>query len=63
VPIIVERRYFRGPNRSGAGGHERGRDRAADAVVPAEGATGSFFNMFILIATGHDPRPSGSTTR
>ncbi len=52
VPIIVERAmYFTRPGQVFAGGHE-----SAGVTSPqtrwflAEGATGSFFNMFILVA-------------
>jgi uncharacterized repeat protein (TIGR01451 family) len=52
VPIIVERAmYFTRPDQVYAGGHE-----SAGVTAPqtrwflAEGATGSFFNMFVLVA-------------
>jgi uncharacterized repeat protein (TIGR01451 family) len=52
VPIIVERAmYFTRPDQVYAGGHESaGVTAAATRWFLAEGATGSFFNMFILIA-------------
>jgi hypothetical protein len=52
VPIIVERAmYFSRPEQVFAGGHESaGVTAAATRWFLAEGATGSFFNMFILIA-------------
>jgi uncharacterized repeat protein (TIGR01451 family) len=52
VPIIVERAmYFSRPEQPFAGGHESaGVTAAATRWFLAEGATGSFFNMFILIA-------------
>ena len=52
VPIIVERAmYFTRPDQVFAGGHESaGVTTAATRWFLAEGATGSFFNMFILIA-------------
>jgi uncharacterized repeat protein (TIGR01451 family) len=52
VPIIVERAmYFSRPDQVYAGGHESaGVTAAATRWFLAEGATGSFFNMFILIA-------------
>jgi len=52
VPIIVERAmYFSRPDQVYAAGHESaGVTAAATRWFLAEGATGSFFNMFILIA-------------
>ena len=52
VPIIVERAmYFTRPEQVFAGGHESaGVTAAPTRWFLAEGATGSFFNMFILIA-------------
>ncbi len=52
VPIIVERAmYFSRPDQVYAAGHESaGVISAATRWFLAEGATGSFFNMFILIA-------------
>jgi hypothetical protein len=52
VPIIVERAmYFSRPEQVYAGGHESAGVTAAQTRwFLAEGATGSFFNMFILVA-------------
>jgi hypothetical protein len=52
VPIIVERAmYFTRPDQVYAAGHESAGVTAAQTRwFLAEGATGSFFNMFILIA-------------
>ena len=62
VPIIVERAmYFSRPDQIYAGGHE-----SAGVTAPqtrwflAEGATGSFFNMFILLA---NPSPDPATVQ
>ena len=62
VPIIVERAmYFTRPDQVYAGGHE-----SAGVTAPqtrwflAEGATGSFFNMFILLA---NPSPDPATVQ
>jgi uncharacterized repeat protein (TIGR01451 family) len=62
VPIVVERAmYFSRPDQVYAAGHESaGVTAAATRWFLAEGATGSFFNMFILIA---NPSPDAATVR
>jgi hypothetical protein len=57
VPFIAERAmYFSRPDQTFAAGHESaGVTAAASRWFLAEGATGSFFNMFILIA---NPSPT-----
>ncbi len=62
VPIIVERAmYFTRPDQVYAAGHESAGVTAAQTRwFLAEGATGSFFNMFILIA---NPSSDASTVQ
>jgi len=62
VPIIVERAmYFSRPEQVFAGGHESAGVTAAQTRwFLAEGATGSFFNMFVLIA---NPSSDTATVR
>ena len=62
VPIIVERAmYFSRPEQVFAAGHESaGVTAPATRWFLAEGATGSFFNMFILIA---NPSSDAATSR
>jgi glucose/arabinose dehydrogenase len=61
VPIIVERAmYFSRPGLPFAGGHDSaGVTRANGHWFFAEGATGSFFNMFLLLA---NPDPAQTAT-